>query len=560
MTDEQRLREQKKSLAPAIAVSWNDYSVTILCPFCRKTHYHGFRHLVYGREGDRGRCILSKLEYQGPSPTRNESRALPCEPDPELPNVSASYTILFPFEEDPRVAGLSFEIDREKRCFRTLGLGVISPVDRFEGPGSSDGGESLEEQSLRDAMEKLSLRKEDYLFEMDYKNQINKEKHRDTQPASVWITLSMFVITGDLKSLRQYVEDSPDTCTSCLLKVRSSEGESLLGLAVPNGHFEIVQYLLDQGCDVDATDIEGRTPLMEAALWAHPKIVDALLKAGANKSLKDRYGMTAGHLAEETDRNDWERHDRTDWLNPNMHMWANYIKKGLPRPRSKYLEDPYIKKGHRSFIRALLEHRPTLPSSAAMWSREGHFRDAHFYKSQLAGTISLVLPIEGVTIKNQAKTAAILLRGEPCPPVLAVSGWGSDPGAGEFRSAPKAGFERLNEEYWAFETLNVARDMGLEFKPHRYDKSGYPGIFFACHAEAKLMSLFVRRNYIFPNYVEGEKDVRDDFFQLFELQPRIRTARIIISNTPCDSCQAFKKRIQEQLGIEFRFEELQVRT
>lgn len=556
MTDEQRLREQKKSLAPAIAVSWNDYSVTILCPFCRKIHYHGFRHLVYVRPHDRGRY---KLEYQGPSPTRNESRASPCEPDPELPNVSASYTILFPFEEDPRVAGLSFEIDREKRCFRTLGLGVISPVDRFEDPGSSDGGESPEEQNLRHAMEKLSLRKGDYLVEMDHK--INEEKHRDIQPASVWITLSMFVITGDLKSLRQYVEDSPDTCTSCLLKIRSSEGESLLGLAVPNGHLEIVQYLLGQGCDVDATDIEGRTPLMEAALWAHPKIVDALLKADANKSLKDRYGMTAGHLAEETDRNDWERHDRTDWLNPNMHMWAKYIK-GLPRPRSKYLEDPYIKKGHRSFIRALLEHRPTSSSSAAMWSREGHFQDAHFYKSESAKTISLVLPTEGVSIKTQAKTAAILLRGEPCPPVLAVSGWGSGPGAGESRSAPEAGFERLNEEYWAFETLNVARDMGLEFEPDRRgrDRPGYPGIFFACHAEAQLMSLFVRRNYIFPNYVEGGRDARDDFLQLFEQQPRKRAAKIIISNTPCDSCQAFKKRIQEQLGIEFRFEELQVRT
>lgn len=548
MTDEQRLREQKKSLAPAIAVSWNDYSVTILCPFCRKTHYHGFRHLVYSRPHDRGRY---KLEYQGPSPTRNESRAPPCEPDPELPNVSASYTILFPFEEDPRVAGLSFEIDREKRCFRTLGLGVISPVDRFEDPGSSDGGESLEEQNLRHAMGKLSLRKGDYLVEMDYKNQINEEKHRDIQPASVWITLSMFVITGDLKSLRQYVEDSPDTCTSCLLKIRSSEGESLLGLAVPNGHLEIVQYLLGQGCDVDATDIEGRTPLMEAALWAHPKIVDALLKAGANKSLKDRYGMTAGHLAEETDRNDWERHDRTA---------SKYIMEGYHRPRSKYMEDPYIKKGHRSFIRALLEHRPASPSSAAIWSREGYLRDAHFYKSSLADTISLVLPTEGVSIKTQAKTAAILLRGEACPPVLAVSGWGAGPGAGEFRSAPEAGFERLNEKYWAFETLNVARDMGLEFKPDGYDKPGYPGIFFACHAEAQLMSLFVRRNYIFPNYVEGGRGAWVDLLQLFEQQPRKRTAKIIISNTPCDSCQAFKKRIQEQLGIKFEFEELHVRT
>lgn len=308
---------------------------------------------------------------------------------------------------------------------------------------------------------------------------------------------------------------------------------------MPNGHLEIVKYLLGQGCDIDAADINGRTPLMEAALWAHPKIVDALLKAGANKSLKDRSGMTAGNFAEDTDRNELERHTRA----------------------LKYTEDPYIKKRHRLFIQALLGHSPTSPSSgAAMLSRDGsHSRDTHFYKSPSAGTISLVLPAEGVSIQSQAKTAAVLLRGEPFPPVFAGGGWGAGPSAGEFRSA-EAGMERLNEEYWAFETLNLASDMGLEFETHDYDQSRFPGIYFACHAEAQLMSLFVRRNYLFSNHGEGERDVRDGFLQLFMLQPRKRAAKILVSNTPCASCRGFKERILEQLGIKFEFEELQVKT
>lgn len=289
LTDEER-RKRKKSLAPAIAVSWDNATVKILCPFCQKTHNHDFSHFAYDREtGKRIQDDGGYYKYQGPSPIHNELRVPHCDHDPELQDISVSYTILFPFEEDLRVAGLSFEIDREKQRFRTLGLGVISP-NRFEDPGSSDGCESPEEQSLRHDMHKMSLQEGDYDVVKNY--EINGEEHQDTQRASVWII--SFANTGDFKLLKQYLKDLPDR--SSLLKIRSTEGQSLIGFAVPNGHLDIAQYLLDQGCDFDAADFKGRIPLMEAALWAHPKIVDALLKAGANKSLKDQYGMTAGKL------------------------------------------------------------------------------------------------------------------------------------------------------------------------------------------------------------------------------------------------------------------------
>lgn len=182
-TDEER-RERKTSLLPAIAVSWDDQTVKILCPFCKQTHNHGFSHFAYHREaGERIQDDGGCYKYQGPSPTRNESRVPHCYRDPELVNISVSYTILFPFEEDPRVAGLSFEIDREKQRFRTLGVGVI-PLSRFEEPGSSDGGESAEEESLRRAMHNMSLQEGDYGVVEKYK--INGEEHQDTQRASVF--------------------------------------------------------------------------------------------------------------------------------------------------------------------------------------------------------------------------------------------------------------------------------------------------------------------------------------------------------------------------------------
>ena len=64
-----------------------------------------------------------------------------------------------------------------------------------------------------------------------------------------------------------------------------------------------------------------------------------------------------------------------------------------------------------------------------------------------------------------------------------MSGW-AHPHTGEFLS-PEAGFERLNEEYWAFDTLEVALDIGVMFEEHHRDKAELPGIYNACHAEAR---------------------------------------------------------------------------
>jgi serine/threonine protein kinase/ankyrin repeat protein len=51
--------------------------------------------------------------------------------------------------------------------------------------------------------------------------------------------------------------------------------------------------LLDAGCDVDAADSKGRTPLMYAVAFDRSKVVDLLLKRGANVDAKDHYGDSA---------------------------------------------------------------------------------------------------------------------------------------------------------------------------------------------------------------------------------------------------------------------------
>lgn len=149
----------------------------------------------------------------------------------------------------------------------------------------------------------------------------------------------------------------------------------------------------------------------------------------------------------------------------------------------KYSEDPYVKKRHRSVIQTLLEHNPACHSAEARLSRYNiDLNDAHFYKSKSAKTISLVLPAQGIDLRNQYKTVAALLRGSPFPPVVAVSGR-CGPEMEEFLF-PEAGFERLSEACWTREARKVAEDIGFMFRKHVRDMPGLPGTYNACHVEA----------------------------------------------------------------------------
>ena len=59
---------------------------------------------------------------------------------------------------------------------------------------------------------------------------------------------------------------------------------------------EVMTLFLDHGARIDDQDNRGRTALMIAAELNHAAAVDLLLARGADKSLKDKQGKTAGDL------------------------------------------------------------------------------------------------------------------------------------------------------------------------------------------------------------------------------------------------------------------------
>ncbi|KAF1998961.1 ankyrin, partial [Amniculicola lignicola CBS 123094] len=83
------------------------------------------------------------------------------------------------------------------------------------------------------------------------------------------------------------------------INVANSEGNNPLHIAAMSGSYDVAQYLLGLGADVDArsTDASKRTPLMFAAIHGSITVLHALLEAGAILDLPDNSGKTALELA-----------------------------------------------------------------------------------------------------------------------------------------------------------------------------------------------------------------------------------------------------------------------
>lgn len=74
---------------------------------------------------------------------------------------------------------------------------------------------------------------------------------------------------------------------------KNQNRESMLALAASYGQANSVKLLLHKKANINAQDDEGFTPLMNACQNRHVEVVKILLEAGADISLKSKYGDTA---------------------------------------------------------------------------------------------------------------------------------------------------------------------------------------------------------------------------------------------------------------------------
>jgi ankyrin repeat protein len=99
-------------------------------------------------------------------------------------------------------------------------------------------------------------------------------------------TLFNAVISGDINKTLRALEDGANINESIL-------GNSPLYFAAMKGHAKIVNLLIRHGADINArTSISGRTALHEAALKGNFETVQVLINAGANINIRNKFGRT----------------------------------------------------------------------------------------------------------------------------------------------------------------------------------------------------------------------------------------------------------------------------
>ncbi|WP_457749223.1 ankyrin repeat domain-containing protein [Sulfurimonas sp.] len=77
-----------------------------------------------------------------------------------------------------------------------------------------------------------------------------------------------------------------------------NEGVSIFDMAITYDNIEIVNYLIEQGKDVNKTTRKsGFTALMGAACYGRVEIATILLENGADKNVKDSKGFSAVDFA-----------------------------------------------------------------------------------------------------------------------------------------------------------------------------------------------------------------------------------------------------------------------
>ena len=96
-----------------------------------------------------------------------------------------------------------------------------------------------------------------------------------------------FAIIGDLNSLKTLIENNKN-----LLYTKDYLQRSLLYLAARNGYFDVTEYLLQKGINIDEVQSTGSTALHGAAFYGHELIIQLLIEHGINIKIRNKDGST----------------------------------------------------------------------------------------------------------------------------------------------------------------------------------------------------------------------------------------------------------------------------
>lgn len=275
-------------------------------------------------------------------------------------------------------------------------------------------------------------------------------------------------VFGDLPAINQYLSTSADA--KLFLHGTDKTGNTTLIKAAAEKSHEMVFLLLQNGADVGAVNNDGRSALMEAALWGRMESVRAFLNANADKRLQDHQGHCAMDLAQPTRKNQQEGYRRSPFA----------AAESLPE-RDRDRRQIVIILGGSNVDK---HHEYTEPLSKIARNKYG------FRKSQSEMTITLYGPIQNYHVPRITKCAAVLDRGDQFARISATSGWGTDTLPPNDKTGPQ----------WIEKVYYIASAVGHTFQdaPDPTWDHGKPGQHFASHAEKKLIAYFLDKHIFMP--------------------------------------------------------------
>ena len=103
----------------------------------------------------------------------------------------------------------------------------------------------------------------------------------------------VLIINKDSKTVIKALKNNPELIQTA----RDEGGNALLHGASGEGLHDLVEYLLQNGADVDATNDANQTPLHIGAIEGHVEIVKSLLRKEAGTKIRDCMGLTPEQCA-----------------------------------------------------------------------------------------------------------------------------------------------------------------------------------------------------------------------------------------------------------------------
>ncbi len=104
-------------------------------------------------------------------------------------------------------------------------------------------------------------------------------------------TIQRAALAGDMKKVEKFINHGADVDS------RDKKGWVPLHYACAAGHIPVVKYLLEKRATVDARDSTREAPLHKACQWGRQDVVRLLLKHGASVDVQDNRGETPLHQA-----------------------------------------------------------------------------------------------------------------------------------------------------------------------------------------------------------------------------------------------------------------------